>query len=323
VPKLEKPIISQSPHITSTDNTRGIMFDVIIALLPALIAGTTFFGPRALLLVGTCVASAVIAEYVCCKVFKKPNSIGDLSAVVTGLLLGLNLPSSLPLWMGALGSAIAIVVVKQLFGGIGQNFVNPALVGRIVLMVSFSTAMTTWPNPYAWMNKSLDAISSATPLAKGASYSLQELILGVRPGCIGETFTLVLLAGGIYLVWRKVIRPTIPLSFILTVGALSFATGLFGGSIADAGYNALYSMMSGGLILGAVFMATDYTTSPTTFKGKIIFGIGCGIITYLIRQFGSLNEGVSFSIILMNIIVPHINNLTVPKPFGWEVLKHE
>jgi len=294
------------------------MFDVIIALLPAIIAGTVLFGPRALLLVGICTASAVISEYICCKALKRTNTIGDLSAVVTGILLGLNLPPSLPFWMGAIGSAIAIIVVKQLYGGIGHNFVNPAITGRIVLMVSFSTAMTTWTNPYSWMNTNIDSISSATPLATGASYSLQELLFGVRPGCVGETFTLVLLAGGIYLVWRKVIRPTIPLAFILTVGALSFAAGLFGGTIADAGYNALYSMMSGGLILGAVFMATDYTTSPSNFKGKLIFGIGCGIITFLIRQFGSLSEGVSFSIILMNILVPHINNLTIPKPFGWE-----
>lgn len=304
--------VSSSPHFRHSDSTYGIMLDVIIALIPTSIAGIVFFGPRAALLLAVCVASAVLAEFVCCKVLKKKNSISDLSAAVTGLLLGLCLPPSLPFWMGALGSVLAIVVVKQLFGGLGQNFVNPAVTGRIVLMVSFPTAMTTWDAPFAWLN-STDAISSATPLVDGSAYSLERLLLGFKSGCIGETYVLALLAGGVYLVARRVISPVIPLSFIATTGIMMW---LFGG-------DPLFHIMSGGLLLGAIFMATDYVTSPSNTKGQLIFGIGCGLITAIIRRFGALPEGVSYAILLMNILVPYIEKFTASKPFGWEASRDE
>lgn len=304
--------VSSSPHFHHSDSTCGIMLDVIIALIPTSIAGIVFFGPRAALLLAVCIASAVLAEFVCCKVLKKKNSISDLSAAVTGLLLGLCLPPSLPFWMGALGSVLAIVVVKQLFGGLGQNFVNPAVTGRIVLMVSFPTAMTTWDAPFAWLN-STDAISSATPLVDGSAYSLERLLLGFKSGCIGETYVLALLAGGVYLVARRVISPVIPLSFIATTGVMMW---LFGG-------DPLFHIMSGGLLLGAIFMATDYVTSPSNTKGQLIFGIGCGLITAIIRRFGALPEGVSYAILLMNILVPYIEKFTASKPFGWEASRDE
>ena len=230
--------------------------------------------------------------------------MGDLSAVVTGLLLGMNLPAGLPLWMAAIGSGVAIVIVKQMFGGLGHNFANPAITGRIVLMVSFPTAMTTWVKPFDWMNQT-DAVAAATPLA-GSETTLRQFFLGLRGGCIGEVCAAALLVGGIYLLLRRVITPTAPLAFILTVGGMMWIFG----------ENPLYQMMSGGLLLGAIFMATDYVTSPSGFKGQLIFGVGCGLITAVIRQFGSLPEGVSYSILLMNILTPYINRLTAPKPFG-------
>lgn len=305
-------IVSSSPHFRHSDTTSGIMLDVIIALVPTSIAGIVFFGPRAALLLTVCIASAVVSELICCKILKKPVSVKDLSAVVTGLLLGLCLPPELPLWMGALGSAIAIVIVKQMFGGLGQNFVNPAVTARIVLMVSFPTAMTTWSAPFAWLGTA-DAVTSATPLANGGGYTLNQLLLGFKGGCIGETYVLALLAGGIYLVIRRVISPTIPLCFIGSTALLMWA---FGG-------DPLFHIMTGGLLIGAIFMATDYVTSPSSFKGQVIYAVGCGVITAVIRQFGSLPEGVSYSILLMNILVPYIEKLTALRPFGWEAKKDE
>ena len=305
-------IVSSSPHFRHKDTTSGIMLDVLISLIPASIAGIVLFGPRAALLILVCIASAVLSEYICCRILKKPNSTKDLSAAVTGLLLALCLPPSLPLWMGMLGSVISIVIVKQLFGGLGQNFANPAITGRIVLMVSFPTAMTTWDAPFAWLNAA-DAVTTATPLAGGGEFTLQQLLLGYKGGCIGETYALALLLGGIYLVVRRVITPVIPLCFIGTTGLLMWAFG----------ENPLFHILTGGLLLGAIFMATDYVTSPATTKGKAIYAIGCGVITAVIRQFGSLPEGVSYSILVMNIVVPYINRLCVPKPFGWEGAKDE
>lgn len=303
-------IVSPSPHFRHKDTTAGIMLDVLISLIPATIVGIVLFGPRAALLILVCVASAVLSEYVCCRILKKPNPTRDLSAAVTGLLLALCLPPSLPLWMGMLGSVIAIVIVKQLFGGLGQNFVNPAITGRIVLMVSFPTAMTTWDAPFAWLN-SADAVTTATPLAGEGEWTLQQLLLGHKGGCIGETYALALLLGGIYLVVRGVITPVIPLCFIGTTGLMMW---IFGG-------DPIFHILTGGLLLGAIFMATDYVTSPPTTKGKVIYAIGCGVITAVIRQFGSLPEGVSYSILVMNILVPYINRLCAPKPFGWEGTK--
>lgn len=307
----KKLTVSASPHVRSAQTVSGIMLNVIIALIPALAASVWLFGLRVLLVCAVTVSVSVLSEYIARKVMKRHNTIGDLSAVVTGLILAFNLPVSIPLWMAAIGSVIAIVVAKQFFGGIGQNFVNPAIAGRIILMVSFPTAMTTWTAPFAYKSTQ-GTITTATPLAAEESElpSLLKMFLGMRGGSLGETCAAALIIGGLYLIIRKIISPSIPLSFIGTVAVIMLIAGK-----GDLSFVA-YQLLSGGLVLGAFFMATDYATSPINFKGKIIFGIGCGIITSMIRLFGSLPEGVSFAIILMNILVPHIENLTTPKPFG-------
>ena len=314
--------VSASPHVRSNETTTGIMLDVIIALVPALIMSAIYFGTRALVLTAVTVGSTVLAEWVSRKVMKRSNTLGDLSAIVTGLILAFNLPATLPLWMAAIGSIIAIVVVKQMFGGIGQNFVNPAMTARIILMVSFPTAMAKWIVPFqnAW---SADAVTSATPMAtlasaKGGDLSavadalptLTDMLLGKHGGSMGEVCSIALICGGLYLILRKVISPIIPVAFIGTVAVTMFLYSGF-----NIEYTA-YQLLGGGLMLGAFFMATDYTTCPINKKGKLIFGIGCGLITFVIRVFGALPEGVSFSIILMNIFVPHIENLCASKPFG-------
>ncbi len=311
----QKLYVSSSPHMRQGGSTRRIMRDVILALLPAVIASVVLFGPRSLLVIGVCILSAVFFEFISRKIMKRDNTIGDLSAVVTGLLLALNLPSGIPLLIAAFGSLVAIVVVKQMFGGIGQNFVNPALAARIVLLVSFPVQMTTWLAAFSYTQQ-VDAITSATPLANnanGIATPYFDLFMGTTGGCLGETCALALLLGGIYLVIRKVITPTIPLCFIGSVFLLSWLLG----------QDPVFHILSGGVLLGAIFMATDYTTSPITFAGKILFGIGCGVITVLIRLYANLPEGVSFAIILMNILVPLIERLTFPKPFGEEKKKHE
>ena len=301
---MRKLISSMSPHFHSPITTQKIMLDVIIALMPAAVASVIIFGWRSLLVIGVCVAVCVFCEWGFEKICKKENTISDLSAVVTGLLLAFNLPVSIPLWQAAFGSLVAIVVVKQLFGGIGQNFANPAITARIIMMTAFSGTMTSWVFP--------DANSTATPLAlfaKGETDSLPSLMnmfLGVRGGCLGETCILALLLGGIYLVIRRVITWHTPVAFIGTVALMS----LF------CGRDVLYQLMSGGLVLGAVFMATDYSSSPATKWGKIIAGISCGLITVLIRFWGNFPEGVSFSILLMNILTPYIEKLTRAKPLG-------
>lgn len=307
----KKLTVSASPHVRSAQTVSGIMLNVIIALIPALAASVWLFGLRVLLVCAVTVSVSVLSEYIARKVMKRHNTIGDLSAVVTGLILAFNLPVSIPLWMAAIGSVIAIVVAKQFFGGIGQNFVNPAIAGRIILMVSFPTAMTTWTAPFAYKSTQ-GTITTATPLAAEESElpSLLKMFLGMRGGSLGETCAAALIIGGLYLIIRKIISPSIPLSFIGTVAVIMLIAGK-----GDLSFVA-YQLLSGGLMLGAFFMATDYATSPINFKGKIIFGIGCGIITSMVRLFGSLPEGVSFAIILMNILVPHIENLTTPKPFG-------
>ncbi len=310
-----KPTVAASPHFKSSETSTGMMRDVIIALVPALIASVVIFGPRALLINAVSIISCMMFEYVTRKILKRKNTLGDLSAVVTGLLLAFNLPSTLPIWMVPIGAFVAIVVVKQFFGGIGQNFVNPALMGRIVLMVSFPGQMSTWVAPYDWGNK-VDAVTTATPLFElqngtTPTADLFDMLLGTRGGCLGETCAVALILGGIYLLVRKVISPSIPLSFIGTVAVFMLIAGGF-----DFNYLA-YNLMGGGLLIGAIFMATDYATCPLTSKGKIIYGIGCGLVACVIRQFGSYNEGVSFGIILMNLLVPHIDNLTKLKPFGF------
>ena len=319
-------VVSASPHDRTTKSVRSIMLDVIIALIPALIASVVFFGPRALLIVGVAVGSCVLAEYLSRKVMKRNNTIGDLSAIITGLLLAFNLPVTIPLWMVVIGSVVAIVVIKQMFGGIGQNFVNPAIGGRIVLLASFPTAMSAWTKPMSWSMSNLSGVTSASPLASihemtpdggSVDVSLWDMLIGNRAGCIGETCAIALLIGGVYLVARKVIKPTIPLCYIGTVAVIMLIAGK--GSLSFVAYE----LLGGGLMLGAIFMATDYTTSPITLKGKIIFAVGCGILTSVIRLFGNLPEGVSYSIIIMNILVPLIENITLPKPFGMKKEKKE
>lgn len=310
-----KPTVAASPHFKSKVTSTGLMRDVIIALIPALVASVWLFGPNALILTVVSVVSCMVFEYVTRKILKRSNTLSDLSAVVTGLLLAFNLPSTLPVWMVPIGAFVAIVVVKQFFGGIGQNFVNPALMGRIVLMVSFPGQMSSWVAPYDWGTK-VDAVSTATPLfdlqnGNTPTADLLDMLIGTRGGCLGETCAVALILGGIYLLARKVITPSIPLSFIGTVAVFMLFAGGF-----DLNYLA-YNLMGGGLLIGAIFMATDYATCPLTSKGKIIYGIGCGLVACIIRQFGSYNEGVSFGIILMNLLVPHIDNLTKLKPFGY------
>ena len=323
---MKKLLVSASPHIHSPETTTGVMGDVIISLLPALVMAVVWFGSRALVLTAVCIGTVVLAEWVSRRVMKRPNTLGDLSAVVTGLILALNLPATLPLWMAAIGSIVAIVVVKQMFGGIGQNFVNPAMTARIILMVSFPTAMARWTAPLAsaW---SADAVTTATPMASLAASSggnlsadlpsLWQMLVGYHGGSMGEVCALALLVGGVYLIIRRVISPIIPTAYIGTVAVWMLLAGH-----GDLRFVA-YELLGGGLLLGAFFMATDYATSPITAKGKWIFGIGCGIITSVIRLYGSLPEGVSFSIILMNILVPHIERLTLPRAFGAEKEKKE
>ena len=312
-----KLVVSSSPFLRDASvSTRRLMGDVVIALIPTALAAIWFFGAPALALMLVSVVFAVLSELVYEKITHQKTTIDDLSAVVTGLLLAFNLPANAPWWMAAIGSIIAIVLVKQMFGGIGQNFVNPALTARIILMTSFPSRMTTWTAPFAYLNGT-DGATTATPLAlsaQGATDSLPsylDMFLGVRGGCLGETCTLALLLGGIYLIARRVISPVIPVCYLGTAAVMSLLLGR----------DVLFDLMAGGLMLGAIFMATDYTTSPITFKGKIIYAVGCGVLTMLIRVFGSLPEGVSFSIVILNILVPLIERVSRPKPFGKETVK--
>ena len=304
---MNNMIVSVNPHIYAKDTTQTIMRDVLIALMPAVAASVLFFGVRALLVEVVCVAVAMACEWAFEKITGKPVTVMDLSAAVTGLILALNLPVDIPIWQAMFGSFVAIIVVKQFFGGIGQNFANPAITARIIMLVAFSGAMTTWAAPAF-----SDAVSSATPLAiLGAGSteglpSLLQMFLGARGGSMGETSCLALLIGGIYLMVRKVISWHTPVAFIGTVLVLT----------ALLGQQPLYQVMAGGLFIGAFFMATDYTTSPPTPAGKLIFGVGCGLITVLIRVWGNYPEGVSFSILLMNILNPYISGWTRTKPFG-------
>lgn len=294
--------LSVSPHIHSGRSTRRIMLDVLIALLPATAAGAVIFGLRSLLVVAVTVAACVGFEALFNLAAKKPIPVGDLSAAVTGLLLALNLPANIPLWQCAVGALFAMVVVKGLFGGLGANPVNPAITARVFMLVSFGTmAKAAFP---------VDAVSSATPLASEEATSLMDLFLGNHGGAIGETCAAALLLGGIYLIVRRVITWHIPVAFIGTVFLTSF---LMESMDPMAG---LAAVLSGGLLIGAIFMATDYVTSPATPWGKIIFGLGAGLITFLIRYFGVYPEGVSFAILFMNIITPYISSWTKRKVFG-------
>ena len=290
-----KLIVTAAPHITSADSTQKIMQRVCIALVPTLIASVFIFGINSLILTTITVAACVFFEWGYCKMVGREVPIADFSAVVTGLLLAFNLPASLPWWMAIVGAFIAIVIVKQLFGGMGYNFANPAIVARIALAVGFASRMASYPKP----ENGIDALASATPLAVFDQLGSSEyvtLLLGNHGGVLGETCAITILIGGIYLIATKVISPVIPVTYLATVAVLSLV----------AGRDPIVQLLSGGLMLGAFFMATDYVTSPTTNKGKIIFGLGLGIITCAIRFLGTMNEGVSFAILLMNLLVPYI-----------------
>ncbi|MCD4847253.1 MAG: RnfABCDGE type electron transport complex subunit D [Candidatus Aegiribacteria sp.] len=362
--------LAMSPHVGTHQNTRKIMFDVIIALLPALAAATWFFGPGALLLVALSVATAVLAEYLCLKFMKRPVSFAfDGSAIVTGILLAYNVPPGVPWWLPVLGSAFAIVVAKQAFGGLGHNIVNPALLGRAFLMASFPILMTAgWTAPEEWRNEqnnpwetngivqeellempNADAISGATPLnvlkqsfdldksadlaneegnhaeavelearASSIRHALSQkstylnLLVGRRGGCIGETSVLLLLAGALFLIIRGVLEIRLPLSYLGTVALFAW---VFGGSGWFNG-DPLFHVLAGGVILGGFFMVSDMVTTPVTPKGRIIFGVGAGLLTMVIRRWGGYPEGCSYSILLMNLVTPLIDRFTRPKIFG-------
>ncbi len=304
-------IVSYAPHIRSAKSTKGLMADVIIALIPALLASVYFFGLPALMHTLICVLSCVFFEWTWEKVFKIPSTIGDLSAVITGMLVAFNMPVSAPYWLGITGSAFAIIVVKMFFGGLGNNFVNPALAGRAFMLLCWPVLMTEWTAPEFTMSFFTDAVSTATPLGVLAEsgqmpYSYTTLFLGNIGGCIGEVSSLAILIGFIYLLVRKVITWRIPTIYVLTVFIL---TELLGG-------DGLYYILSGGLMLGAVFMATDYVTSPMSGTGHIIYALGLGILTVVIRMFGALPEGVSYSILLMNIVTPLIDTYTKNRIYG-------
>ena len=304
-------VVSGTPHVRSKESIQSIMRDVIIALVPATAAGIYYFGLRALILIVAAIISAVFFEWLYEKITKKPVTINDLSAVVTGLLLAMNLPASAPVWVAIVGSAFAIIFAKQLFGGLGQNFINPALAGRAFLLASYPTEMTTWvvPNGLA-----ADAATYATPLAQlknGAlDASLKQLVIGQVGGTIGETCAIALIIGGIYLLYKHVISWKIPVIYIATVFILFAVIGRHGMRMP------LQEIFAGGVMLGGIFMATDYASSPVTPKGQVIFAVGAGLLTYLIRTFGGYPEGVSYSILIMNCCVPLIERFTEPTIFG-------
>lgn len=320
-----KLIATSNPHIRGSETTRSIMLDVIIAMLPALAWGIFKFGVEALILTAVSVAGCMFFEWGYRAIMKKPQSVGDLSSVVTGMLLAFVCPPTTPLWMILIGDFFAIVVVKQLFGGIGKNFVNPALAGRAFLLGSYAGVMTTWVDPARSKAPLLggiaDAATAATPLAMmktgdmaglTSAHSVADMFLGNIPGSTGEISALMLLIGGVYLIVRKVINWHTPVSYIATVAVLTFLFPKAGSSVDWM----LYSLFGGGLMLGAFFMATDYATSPVTRKGQVIFGIGCGLFTVFIRYFGSYNEGVCYSIMVMNLCVALIDKYTKPTRFG-------
>ena len=302
--------VSISPHTRSHETTASIMADVIVALIPSIAVGVSVFGARAFAITMLSVVSCVASEYLYEKLLKKPVTITDLSAVVTGLILAVNLYSTAPWWLPVLGGAFAIIVVKMLYGGIGQNFMNPALAARCFLLLSFSRIMTDYPT--------LDGVSSPTPLtlAKQGVYTpLNDLLLGTHSGTIGETSAVAIIIGAVYLCAKKVIRPREPLSVIISTGVFVTFFGLIQGTPITLDY-LLVHMLGGGMLLGAVFMASDYTTTPVTPWGQVMFGCCVGFITALIRCVGGGVEGVSYAIIISNILTPYIEKLTAPRPFG-------
>ena len=306
--------ISTGPHLRARDDTRRLMLDVLIALVPAVAASIYFFGYRAALIECVSVACAVLAEFVWQKLMKKPLRISDLSAAVTGLLLGLNMPANVPLWVPAIGSVFAIIIVKQLFGGIGHNFMNPALAARAVLLTSWPSHMTKAYLPLRVIGASaagtgVDTFATATPLL--SPQKPLDLLLGNIPGAVGETCKVAILLGLLYLLVRRVIRWEIPLAMVGSAALMSWALGM----------DPLVSILSGGLLFGACFMATDYVTTPMLPAGHVIFGFGCGVLVVLIRKFGNYPEGVTYAILLMNIVTPLIDRSLKRKVYG-EVKQH-
>ena len=307
---LGKLVVSSSPHVHAELTTSKIMAWVLIALAPAGVMGVWYYGLRAFVVMVVCVAACVLSEYAWQKLTHRPLTIGDLSAAVTGLMLAYNLPVIIPLWMAAVGGVFAIIVVKQFYGGLGCNIVNPALAGRAMMLASWPVAMTTW---------TLDGVTTATPLAliKAGQLdqlpSLTHMLVGYMGGSLGETCKLALLIGFAILLWKKIITWHVPVIYIVTVSALCTLFGR-GAPMAD--------MLAGGLFLGAIFMATDYATSPITLKGKVIYALGCGALTAVIRTWGGYPEGFTYAILVMNLTVPLIDRATKPRIFG-EVKKHE
>lgn len=325
-----KLIATSSPHIRSNDNTRSVMLDVIIAMLPALVWAVLAFGPRALCVTCVSVVSCVVWEWLYRFLLKQPQSVGDLSAVVTGMLLSFVCPVDVTYFAVVVGSFFSIIVAKQLFGGIGKNFVNPALVGRAMMLASFAGTMTTWAAYKAsspLFGSTADVVTAATPMSylhlkdlaglKESGVTLMDMFLGKIGGSLGEVSALLLIAGGIYLMARKIISWQIPVSYIATVAVLTFIFPRGNDSFEWM----LFNLFGGGLMLGAFFMATDYATSPITGKGQLIYGVGCGLITVFIRYFGSYNEGVCYSILMMNLMTALIDKYVKPQRFG--VVKSE
>ena len=319
----KKLIVSSSPHVRSNEDTSYIMKQVIIALMPAALAGVYFFRLNAISVMFFCILGTVGSEFLYQKITKEESTIGDFSAVVTGLLLAFNVPASLPWWMCLAGGAFAIIVIKMVFGGIGNNFINPALGARAFLLASFPVAMTAWTNPGVnWIGSNLDAVTTATPLsflkvgAGGVTdltangINMTDMIVGNIGGCIGETSAILIVLGGVYLIYKGIIDYTIPAFYIGTVFILTFILGGFSFDFA------LYELFAGGLMLGGFFMLTDYTTSPMTKKGQIIYALLAGIITSVIRLYGGYPEGVSYSILLANVATPLIDKYVLNRVFG-------
>jgi electron transport complex protein RnfD len=302
-------VVSSAPHAVSNVDTTKVMGTVLLALAPAFVVGIYQFGYKAAVQTIICIIACVVFEYLFNAIMKRKQTVSDLSAALTGVLIAFNIPASLPYWMSIVGCFVAIVVVKQLFGGIGQNLVNPAVTARIVLFISFATEMTTWP--VARGSGITDATTGATALGilaegGGTLPSNLDLFLGNVGGCIGEVSALALLIGGIFLIWRRVISPIIPVCFLGSVFVLALVV---------PGQDPIFHLCAGGLMLGAFFCATDYVTSPIMPLGKVIFGIGCGILTFAIRVYGSYPEGVSFAILIMNILTPHIDNFCISRAY--------
>ena len=323
---MSKLLVSPSPHIHSKDSTRSLMLDVVIALLPAVLCSFVFYGWREILVMAVSVGSCLLLEWAVTRyMLKKPSTLGDLSAVVTGILLGLNLPYTTPWWVVVIGAVVAIGVAKMTFGGLGQNIWNPALVGRVFLLVSFPTYMTTWSKPQGLFG--VDAVSGPTPLGAiqeglmqgstvqelTSAYDYKDLLFANLGGSAGEVCALALLAGFVYLCCRKVIKPWITLSIFATVALTSL---IFWGVNPARFTDPLFNLLTGGLVLGSCFMATDYVTSPMSVWGGVVFGVGIGFLTVMIRYFGSYPEGVSFAILIMNSVVPLLNMWFKQKKFG-------